>query len=53
MRNVVELYLAQNIFCLCVNEIKPRFSPFLWSVLRENESFPKIFMKKQTRWSND
>ena len=31
----------QTIFC------------FLRSLLRENGSFPKIFIKKQTRWLND
>ena len=42
--------LAQIIFCPCVNETT-LFS-FLRSLLRENGSFPKIFIKKQTRWLN-
>ena len=38
--------------------MKVRFSPFMRSLLRENGRslrwrFPKIFIKKQTRWSND
>ena len=44
----------QIIFCSCVNETK-LFS-FLWSLLGENgrpHRFPKISIKKQTRWSND
>ena len=42
------------LFCSCVNETT-LFS-FLWPLLRENGRslrFPKIFLKKQTRWSND
>ena len=44
----------QIIFCSCVKETV-LFS-FLRSLLRENGRslrFPKIFLKKQTRWSND
>ena len=44
----------QIIFCTCVKETV-LFS-FLRSLLRENGRslrFPKIFLKKQTRWSND
>ena len=44
----------QILFCSCINETT-LFS-FLWSLLRENGRslhFPKIFLKKQTRWSND
>ena len=47
MRNAVQL---QIIFCSCVNETT------LVSFLRENSTslrFPKIFIKKQTRRSND
>ena len=40
----------QIIFCPCVNETT-LFS-FLRSLLRENGSFPKIFIKKQTPWLN-
>ena len=49
-----------NCFCLQILKsphayIKPLFSPFC-DHLRENARllcFPKIFLKKQTRWSND
>ena len=44
----------QIIFCSCVKETV-LFS-FLRSLLRENGRslrFPRIFVKKQTRWSND
>ena len=44
----------QIIFCTCVKETV-LFS-FLRSLLRENGRslrFPRIFIKKQTRWSND
>ena len=41
----------QIIFCSCVNE-RTLFS-LLRSLLRENGSFPKIFIKKLTRWLND
>ena len=44
----------QIIFCLCVKETE-LFS-FLRSLFRENGRslrFPTIFLKKQTRWSND
>ena len=44
----------QIIFCSCVKETV-LFS-FLRSLLRENGRslrFPRIFIKKQTRWSND
>ena len=41
----------QIIFCSCVKETTP-FS-FLLSLLGENGSFPRIFIKKQPRWLND
>ena len=47
-------FWLQILFCLRVNETT-LFS-FLRSHLRENGRslrFPKIFLKKQTRWSND
>ena len=47
-------FWLQILFCSCVNETT-LFS-FLRSLLRENGRslrFPKIFLKKQTRWSND
>ena len=40
----------QILFCSCVNE-STLFS-FLLSLLPENGSFPKIFIKKQARWLN-
>ena len=46
-------FWLQILFCSCVNETT-LFS-FLRSLLRENGRslrFPKIFLKKQTRWSN-
>ena len=59
MRNAVQLCLAlrvwlQIIFCTCVTETV-LFS-FLWSLLCENGRslcLPRIFIKQQTRWSND
>ena len=47
-------FWQQILFCSCVNE-STLFS-FLRSLLRENGRslcFLKIFLKKQTRWSND
>ena len=47
-------FWLQRLFCSCLNETT-LFS-FLRSLLRENgrsPRFPKIFLKKQTRWSND
>ena len=45
----------QIIICSCVNET--RLFSFLWSFLREKKGrslrFPKIFIRKQTWWSND
>ena len=41
----------QIIFCLCTKETT-LFS-FLWLLLHENDSFPKIFFKKQTWSLND
>ena len=38
-------------FCWCVKETTP-FS-FLRTFLRKHGSFPRIFIKKQTRWLND
>ena len=47
-------FWLQILFCSCVNETM--FFSFLRSLLLENGRslrFPKIFLKKQTRWSND
>ena len=47
-------FWLQILFCSCVNETT--LFPFLRSLLRENGGslrFPKVFLKKQTRWSND
>ena len=47
-------FWLQILFCSCVNETT-LFS-FLRLLLHENGRllrFPKIFLKKQTRWSND
>ena len=47
-------FWLQILFCSCVNETT-LFS-FMLSLLRENGRslrFPKILLKKQTRWSND
>ena len=41
----------QIILCSCMTET-PVFS-FLWSLFRENGSFPRIFIKKQTWSLND
>ena len=54
MRNAVQLCLAANNILLLRKETV-LFS-FLRSLLRENGRslrFPRIFIKKQTRWSND
>ena len=47
MRNVVQMCLAakKNFSCVCETTL---FS-FLRSLLRENGSFPKVFLKKQTQ----
>ena len=47
-------FWLQILFCSSVNETA--FFSFLRSLLRGNGRslrFPKIFLKKQTRWSND
>ena len=54
MRNVVQLCLAANNILL-MRKWNQAFS-FLRSLLHENGRslhFPKIFIKNQTRWSND
>ena len=54
MRYVVQLCLAANNF-LPMRKWHQAFS-FLQSLLRENGRslhFPKMFIKNQTRWSND
>ena len=52
MRNVVQLRLAANNILL-IRKCESTLFSFLRSLLRENRSFPKIFIKKQTRWLND
>ena len=53
MRNVVHLCLAANNILL-KRKLKHAFNfSFLRSLLRENGSFPKIFIKKQARWLYD
>ena len=47
MRNVVQMCLAAKKNFSCVSETT-LFS-FLRSLLRENGSFPKVFIKKQTQ----
>ena len=53
--NLIQLFLAANqLLCSCVNETT-LFS-FLRSLLGENGrslQFPKIFLQKQTPWSNN
>ena len=51
MRNVAQLCWLQILHCSCANE-STLFS-FLRSLLRENGSFAKIFIKTQAPWLND
>ena len=52
MRNVVQLCLAANNILL-IRKYESTLFSFLRSLLRENGSLPKIFVKKQARWLND
>ena len=52
MRNVVQLRLAANNILL-IRKYESTLFFFLRSLLRENGSLPKIFIKKQARWLND
>ena len=52
MRNVVQLCLAANNILL-IRKYESTLFSFLRSLLRENGSLPKIFIKKQARWLND